>query len=555
MKEVAVIQYLTVNEELTFLLKKVLDILYPEIDVPIIITPAKKEEFGDLATNVAMILAKQLKQNPLEIAKTIVKKLNSSIIKKVEVAPPGFINIFLSAKFYVKHLESILSDQYFSLPGSDDKIILEFVSANPTGPLNAVSARAAAVGDSLGNILKYTGSTVYKEYYANDAGNQVRLLGESLLIRYEQNQGKDVVLEEDHYQGKYLIDLAKEMESVSSDFANMSREKQIEYCSNFGVNYLLKTQQKDLEEFRVLFDNYFRESELHKNNKLDEVFQMLKDKQVVFEDEGKQWFRSTQFGDEKDRVLIRDDGRPTYFLADIAYHYSKIKRGYNKIINLWGPDHHGYISRLSGALQALGFKKENFEVILVQQVNLIENGEKVKMSKRAGKLILMKDIITEVGIDVTRYFLLMRNTNSLLDFDLELAKKQTDENPVFYIQYAFARIHSIFRMAETKNIQINKNTDIDWKNETLLPLEKNTIKKMLEFNTIVLESARKRDPSGVAHFLYELASVFHRFYNDVSVLKEEDSVLLNNRLLLLSALIKIFQEGLNILGISAPEKM
>lgn len=548
-------QYSTVNEELTFLLKEVLDILYPEIDVPIIITSAKKEEFGDLATNVAMILAKQLKQNPLEIAKTIVKKLNSSIIKKVEVAPPGFINIFLSAEFYVKHLESILSDQYFSLPGSDDKIILEFVSANPTGPLNAVSARAAAVGDSLGNILKYTGSTVYKEYYANDAGNQVRLLGESLLIRYEQNQGKDVVLEEDHYQGKYLIDLAKEMESVSSDFANMSREKQIEYCSNFGVNYLLKTQQKDLEEFRVLFDNYFRESELHKNNKLDEVFQMLKDKQVVFEDEGKQWFRSTQFGDEKDRVLIRDDGRPTYFLADIAYHYSKIKRGYNKIINLWGPDHHGYISRLSGALQALGFKKEDFEVILVQQVNLIENGEKVKMSKRAGKLILMKDIITEVGIDVTRYFLLMRNTNSLLDFDLELAKKQTDENPVFYIQYAFARIHSIFRMAETKNIKIDKNSDVDWNNETLLPLEKNMIKKMLEFNTVVLEAGRKREPSGVAHFLYELASVFHRFYNEVSVLKEADSVLLNNRLLLLSALIKIFQEGLNILGISAPEKM
>ncbi len=544
-----------IKNELEKSLQKTLSGLYgSELGGKAVLAPSKKPEFGEYTTNCAMVLAKVLKRNPLEIAGEIASKDIHKGIEKMEAVAPGFINIRISQAFYSQYLGMVMDGSYFATDQPTEKVMLEFVSANPTGPLNAVSARAAAVGDALARLLKYTGHDVFTEFYVNDAGNQVRLLGESLLYRYRQLKGEDSPLKEEHYQGEYLIDMAKGIAFVESEFSGLKGDDLVSFFSRYAIDYLLSTQKKDLEVFRTRFDQWFLESTLHSGNRLSESLEVLKKNGHVFESEGKQWFKSTSFGDEKDRVLVREDGTPTYFLADIAYHHSKILRGFNRIYDFWGPDHHGYIPRMKGAMQALGFDPKSFEVFIVQQVNLLDKGEKVKMSKRQGKIILMRDIVAEAGVDVTRYFMLMRNTSSHLDFDMELAVKQSNENPVYYIQYVHARICSIFRQSKEKNIPLLTNTKALEK-YSLNATEKEIVKQVLIFNEMAMEAAKQMEPNIMSQYLSNLAAMFHKFYNEYSVLNEPDQDARNARALLIAAVREGIRRGLDLLGISAPESM
>lgn len=519
-----------------------------------VLAPSKKPEFGEYTTNCAMVLSKALGKKPMDLAQEIASKPFHPGVEAMEAVAPGFINIRLAQSFYATNLARVMDGSYFAPEMNGVRVMLEFVSANPTGPLNAVSARAAAVGDALARMLRYAGYDVFTEFYVNDAGNQVRLLGESLLVRYRQHKGEDVPLREDHYQGDYLIPMSELVAKHEKDFTGLEGDALVDFFSRFAVDHLLSTQKADLKEFRTDFDNWFLESTLHKGKKLDETFKALQASGTVFEQEGKQWFKSTAFGDEKDRVLIREDGTPTYFLADIAYHHSKILRGFNKIYDFWGPDHHGYIPRMKGAMKALGFDPAGFEVFIVQQVNLMDKGEKVKMSKRQGKIILMRDIVSEAGIDVTRYFMLMRNTSSHLDFDMELAVKQSNENPVYYIQYVHARICSIFRQAEEKGIKLVPSVTA-LEEYQLIPIEKELVKQLLIFNEIALEAARQMEPNTVAQYLTNLAAMFHKFYNECSVLNDPSENVRNARGLLIACVREVIRKGLDLMGISAPEQM
>jgi arginyl-tRNA synthetase len=537
------------------LLKKAVDSIFSGLSIPDPeLVPARKPEFGDYTTNTALQIAKTLKANPLETAQKIASAISDPLVQSADAVAPGFVNIRISRAAYFQALMSVMDGSYFSLPSSNEKMIIEFVSANPTGPLNVVSGRAASTGDALARIYSYLGKDVLKEYYVNDSGKQVRLLGESLWIRIRQAGGEKIELGEEHYHGEYLKGIADEVSGQIESYKNLPEEERIRKLSSFAVSELLSSHKEDLKKFGVEFDSWFLESTLHAQKALDEVFKILKDKGHIFESEGKQWFRSTAFGDEKDRVVIREDGTPTYVLADVAYHYSKIKRGFNRIIDIWGPDHHGYIPRLKGAMKALGFPEDCFEILIIQQVNLIEKGEKVKMSKRAGKLILLRDLIDEAGTDVTRYFLLMRSMSAHLDFDMELAKKQSDENPVYYIQYANARIKSVFRQAAEKGISTEGFADREWPYEWS-PGERDLVKNLLLFNETVSEAGEKREPNIIAHYLHSLAVIFHKFYHDHSILSAETPESRMTRLLFAAAVSAVLTHGLGILGIKAPEKM
>jgi arginyl-tRNA synthetase len=388
------------------------------------------------------------------------------------------------------------------------KYNIEFVSANPTGPLNVVSARAAAIGDTISNLVEANGDYVDREFYVNDFGNQVNLLGQSVLSRIREVRGEETVFPEDGYHGEYIKDIAAWLiENHLSELGNCSSEEEkISFCSRKAVEYNVSGQQRDLSSFNVNFRTWFRESTLHEKGEVEKAYQKLENGKFIYTDnENKKVFRSTDFGDDKDRVVVRDDGRPTYLMADISYHYDKIMRGYDRIIDIWGPDHHGYISRLSGAVQALGYEKEKFRVLIAQQVNLIMDGESVKMSKRLGNFSTMRELIDEKGVDVSRYFFIMRSLDSHLDFDLSLAKKNSSENPVFYLQYAHARICSIFREAEKRGIKYNPaDFDIEYLNNkegiTLM-------KQMAKFPEEITDAAESFEPHKIATFLMKLHSL------------------------------------------------
>lgn len=523
-------------------------------EIPVGLSPPKNKDFGDYATNIAMAMAKPLGLPPRQIAQTIVDALPADIISSKEIAGPGFINFRISPALYRTHIRAMSDGSYFIPESNGRRVIIEFVSANPTGPLNVVSARAAAIGDSICRLLKQNGTEAFAEYYVNDAGNQVRLLGQSVLVRLQQLAGDTTAaLAEDHYQGEYLIPIAKELLPRKAELDVMDEDARGRYASAFAVAKLLASHKTDLESYRVTFDRWALESELHASGKVREVFERLKATGKVYQNEGKEWFKSTDYGDEKDRVVMREDGTPTYLMPDITYHWGKAERGFDRIVDLWGPDHHGYIARLSGALQALGIPKDRFEVRIVQQVNLIENGEKIRMSKRTGKIIEMADLVEDVGVDAARYFLLARGTSSHLDFDLGLARKQSDENPVFYIQYASARIHSILRQAVERGVAI----DPVWPDglPALSESEENLVRSLCLFGEETRAAADKMEPNIVAHYLHALAGEFHRFYNEMPVVSEPDGGLRNRRILLLHACREAFTRGLGLLGISAPERM
>ncbi len=528
-----------------------------DLDHDVVIEKPRQAAFGDFATTSALNLAKTLKTAPRQIAEKIVAAFDDprNLVAKFSIDGPGFINVTLSPDYWRSLLPEIISsgERYGAIDlGRKQKIQIEFVSANPTGPLNVVSARAAAVGDVLVSVLNLAGYDAWREYYVNDAGRQIRLLGASVAARYATLCGREEAVPEDGYQGEYIIDLAREIREEHGDvFMDLEPAERAEKLSQIALDKMLALHRRAMDAYRVQYDLWFRESSLRDAKKHVEVLDILRDKGLTYEKEGAVWFRSTEFGDSKDRVLITRDGEPTYFLVDIAYHKDKYERGFEKIYDLWGPDHHGYIARVSAALQALGYPKDNFQVRIIQQVNMLRDGEVVKMSKRAGNIIEMSEVVDEVGVDAARYFFVMRKLDSPLDFDIELAKKQSDENPVYYVQYAHARLYNIIAHGREKGIELDPHADLSALGQ---PEEFAVIRKLGDYPEIIRRCAELMEPHHLTTYLIELAGTFHSFYQKHRVISE-DAALSRARLVLVEATRTVIKNALGLLKISAPERM
>lgn len=532
-----------------------------EEQIPEVILEVPKEKaHGDYSTNMAMQLARIAKKAPRAIAEEIVQHFDraKASIEKIDIAGPGFINFFMNNEYLTKLIPAIIQagDKYGeSNVGEGKKIQVEFVSANPTGDLHLGHARGAAFGDSLCNILEKAGYDVTREYYINDAGNQIHNLALSVEARYLEALGKEAEMPEDGYYGQDIIEIGKKIADEYGDsLLEKSEEERLQFFRDLGLKYELEKIRKDLEEFRVSFDVWYSETSLYKSGKIDEALDMLRKNGHIYEQDGATWFRSTAFGDDKDRVLIKKDGSYTYLTPDIAYHKDKLDRGFDKLINIWGADHHGYIPRMKAAIQALGYDQNILEVEIMQMVSLFKNGEKVKMSKRTGKAVTMRELIEEVGLDAVRYFFAMRSGDSHMDFDLDLAVSESNENPVYYAQYAHARVCSILRQGNEQGLSYNAN-ESDLLNEIQSEKEIELLKKLGEFPGVVAEAAEKRIPHRITNYIFELASVLHSFYNAEKVLDASNEMKSKARLALMKATQITLKNALTLIGVSAPEKM
>jgi len=519
----------------------------------------KREIYGDYATNVALVLKGKLNIPPLEIAEKIVSKLRkkTSIFSKIEAVSPGFINFWISPEYYTENLKKILElkEKYGSLNlGKGKKVLVEFVSANPTGPLHIGHGRGAAYGDALARILDFTGYKVVKEYYINDKGTQMNILGESVYLRAKELSGEKIDFPEDYYKGKYIYDIAKEALKLYPELLSLEKERAVEICRELAIKLILEDIKKDLENFRVFYDNWYSEKNLYKSGKVEKVLKLLKEKELIYEKEGALWFRSTLFGDEKDRVVVRSNGETTYFTGDIAYHYEKFQeRNFDIAVNVWGADHHGYVDRLKAALQAFGIDPERLKVILIQMVNLVEGGEIKSMSTREGEFLELKELIKKVGVDATRFIFLSRSADTPLDFDVDLAKKASQENPVYYVQYAHARICSVFEKAKENGIEDLSFEKTEW--QYLKEKEEiELLKKLEEFQEVIESASESLAPYKITYYLLELAKQFHEYYSKYRILTE-DLKLTQARLALCLACKIVLKIGLNLLGVSAPTKM
>jgi arginyl-tRNA synthetase len=537
--------------------KKLLDagsLPFIELEVP------ANTDHGDYASNIAMILASQAKQNPRKIAKIIQENLADpeNIIDRTQIAGPGFLNIFLKENIWRKTLQNIEEKKEnfgCSSIGKGKKVQVEFVSANPTGPLHIGHARGAVVGDVIANLLTAVGYAVDKEYYINDAGNQMNNLGKSVLLRYRELLGEKIEFPETCYRGDYIKDIAAYViKKEGSEYLTADEGKTITYLTDIAGQSILKEIQDDLRDFGVTFDYYFSEKELYKNNGVAKILDKLQKQGFVYIDDETKWAGTSGYGDEKDRVVIRKNGEPTYFAADIAYHQNKFSRGYEMVIDIWGADHHGYMARMWAGIQALGHEKEALKIILVQLVNLLRDGTPVAMSTRSGEFVTLREVLDEVGKDAARYNFLMRRSDSHLDFDLEIAKKQSNENPVYYVQYAHARICSIIRMAQQEHgIALPAYKDI---NASVLnePEEMALIKLMARYPEVIEGAVKSLEPHRITFYLNELASVFHSYYNKNKVISDNRE-LTSARLFLIKAISTVLGNALKILGVNAPEKM
>lgn len=533
--------------------------LATEEQIPDVILEVPKEKaHGDYSTNMAMQLARVAKKAPRMIAEALIENFDRSkaSIEKIELAGPGFINFYMNNAYLTDLIPTVLEagEKYGETTvGGNQKVQVEFVSANPTGDLHLGHARGAAVGDSLCNILAKAGYDVSREYYINDAGNQINNLALSVEARYFQALGQDKPMPEDGYHGADIIGIGKSLaEEFGDKYVNVDEQERFEFFREYGLKYEMAKLQKDLEDFRVKFDVWYSETSLYKNGKIDEALKVLRERGYIYEEEGATWLRSTDFGDDKDRVLIKQDGSYTYLTPDIAYHKDKLDRGFEKLINIWGADHHGYIPRMKAAIQSLGYAADALEVEIIQLVHLYKNGEKMKMSKRTGKAVTMRDLVDEVGLDATRYFFAMRSSDTHMDFDLDLAVSESNENPVYYAQYAHARICSILRSGEEQGIKVDKNADF-----SLIGAEKEIelLKKLGEFPQAVGEAALKRVPHRVTNYIMELASTFHSFYNAEKVLDSGQPERTKARLALIKTVQITLRNALALIGVSAPEKM
>ncbi len=528
---------------------------FPDIQIE----EPKSQVHGDFSTNAAMIMASSQKMSPRKIAEAITGNLGdrNQIISKVEIAGPGFINFYLKESSWYPVLFRIHEENArfgSSNLGKGEKIQVEFVSSNPTGPLHVGHGRGAAVGDSVGNILAFCGYDVEKEYYINDSGRQINTLGRSVFYRYRELFGEKIEFPATCYQGDYIRDIAIKIKDADGNkFLEQDEETAVSYCARLAAKEILEGIRQDLDFFGVKFDVWFSEQSLYDSGKVESVINDFKKKEIVYKNEGALWFKTSDYGDEKDRVVVKKNGEKTYFASDIAYHQEKYERGFDLVIDVWGADHHGYIPRLTACVEASGKDRNQFQVILVQLVNLLRGGEPVAMSTRAGEFITLKDVISEVGRDAARFIFLTRHYDSPLDFDLELAKKKTSDNPVYYVQYVHARISSIIRKAAEREI-----SDIVIDDEAIAMIiqseEVELMKALARYPETIENSAKLMEPHRITFFLMNLASLFHAYYNKHRVLTD-DPLLSRGRLYLVAAVQKVIRNGLTLLGVSAPERM
>ncbi|MEY3219383.1 MAG: hypothetical protein RIT27_740 [Pseudomonadota bacterium] len=566
---------------------KELSLIPSDLNVDIQLEKTRDPKFGDFACNVAMQLAKQLKQKPRDIAELIIKHLPiSDKVSKVEIAGAGFINFFLVSNAFLQTIDDVLNagEQFGKQPSKNQTVQLEFVSANPTGPLHVGHGRGAAYGAALGNLLETAGFNVHREYYVNDAGRQMNILAASVWLRYLELCGETFVFPSNGYKGDYVFDIAatlhrengetfrfsieKVFENIPEDEPNGDKELHIdaliekaqlllglenyEKVFQAGLQAILEDIRKDLERFGVVYNEWFSERSLMAQGFVQQAIEKLKEKNFTYQQDGALWFRSTAFGDEKDRVLVRDNGQATYFASDVAYHLNKLSRGFDHLINIWGADHHGYIPRVKAAMQALGANPEQLTVLLVQFATLYRGKEKVQMSTRSGEFVTLRELREEVGKDAARFFYVLRKSEQHVDFDLELAKSQSNDNPVFYIQYAHARICSVFRQLEEKGFKWERNQA----NLSLLTdkHEQDLLVSLMRYPELIEIAAQNYEPHQIAYYLRELANEFHTYYNACQFIVEE-TALRNARLTLIKAVQQVLQNGLKILGVNAPETM
>lgn len=517
----------------------------------------KDAKHGDLATNIAMTLAKICQKAPRAIAEEICAELaKNPIVEKVEIAGPGFINVTFKQSFWHEQvlLMEGLKDKFGSLNyGNNRKVMVEYVSANPTGPLHIGHGRGAAVGDSMARILRFAGYDVSTEYYINDAGLQMRLLGLSTWLRVQDLCGMQAVYPEDYYKGEYIIDIAKEMLKEDPELPQRS---DAEYrCFKYAMQSIMDGIKKDLEEFRVEHQVWFPESSLVNAGAVEKTLNALKEKGYVYEEDGAVWFKSTLFGDDKDRVLRKRDGFLTYFASDIAYHADKISRGFDEMIDVWGADHHGYVPRMAAAIETLGKNpKEDFTVILIQLVNLLRGGEPVAMSTRSGEFITLREVVEEVGVDAARFMFLSRKSDQPLDFDLDLVKQRNLENPVYYVQYAHARIKTLLRRAEENGHVLPETSSMEVLSQLTDSADIGLIRSALHFEEAVLDAAKAKAVHIISFYLMDLAGKFHSYYANIPVLSGEEKAV-KARLALLRVVASVLRSGLNLLGVEAPETM
>lgn len=525
----------------------------PEIKIEI----PKDVKNGDYSTNIAMVLTKIAKRNPREIAQAIVDHLDASKahVKKVDIAGPGFINFYLDNQYLTDIIPEAIQkgDQFGKAEESKNKnILLEYVSANPTGDLHIGHARNAAVGDTLANILIAAGYHVTREYYINDAGNQISNLARSIETRFFEALGDDShEMPEDGYNGKDIVEIGKDLADKHPEIKDYSDDERLKTFRQLGVDYEMSKLKKDLSDFNTHFDNWFSETSLYEKGEIKEVLAKMNELGYTYEADGATWLRTSDFKDDKDRVLIKKDGNYTYFLPDIAYHFDKVQRGNDILIDLMGADHHGYINRLKASLETFGVDSDRLEIQIMQMVRLMQNGEEVKMSKRTGNAITLREIMDEVGVDAARYFLTMRSPDTHFDFDMELAKEQSQDNPVYYAQYGHARICSILKQAKEQGIDIS--TDVDFSkitNEKAIEL----LKKVAEFELTIESAADSRAPHRMTNYIQDLASHFHKFYNAEKVLTD-DIEKTKAHIALVEAVRITLNNALALVGVSAPESM
>jgi arginyl-tRNA synthetase len=523
---------------------------------PLLLEPPKQREFGDLSSNVAMLWAKSAKKPPRAIAETILKNIEDpdGILARMEIAGPGFLNFTFAAKFYYAQLRALARGEYGRLDlGHGERVQVEFASVNPTGPLHVGHGRVAVIGDVLARLHEATGFDVEREYYVNDAGNQMENLGLSILARYRESFGEKVDFPEGGYPGDYIMEIAAEVRQKHGDqFLAEPKEAAVMFFREYGGDSLLDTIRAQLRDFDIEFDSFFSEKAMRERGEVERAMDELRTRGLLYSEDGAEWYRSTQFGDAKDRAVVKSDGELTYFAADIAYHRNKFERHFQKLINVWGADHHGYVPRLKAAMQGLGYDPNVLQIVLVQMVQLTRGGEPVRMGKRTGEFVALEEVLAEVGRDAARFFFLMRKSDSHLDFDLDLAKKQSSENPVFYVQYAHARVASIFEQATKSGVQIGDRAVPVERLELAEELE--LIRAMIQFNDVLEESVRELEPHRLVFYLLDLAGQFHRYYNRTRVISE-DSDLSRARLLLIENVQKTVRRGLEILGVDAPMKM
>jgi arginyl-tRNA synthetase len=523
-----------------------------EVEVP------PRESMGDLSTPVAMSLSGILKKPPREIAKDLITSIkDEAAFEKVDIAGPGFINFTFSKTFLCSEIKKIIYDKENFLKediGKGKTVQIEFVSANPTGPLHLGHGRGAATGQALSNLLKAAGYKVEREYYINDAGKQVRLLGQSVFARYKELLGIEYPIPEEGYRGDYVKEIAQEIiNNMSDKFISADFDEASEVFIDYSYELMLSHIKADLKDFGIGFDTWQSEREIFGKGDVEKAINDLRAKGFIFEKDGATWFRSTAFGDDKDRVIIKQDGEYTYFTSDIAYHRKKVEKHYDELVDIWGADHHGYIPRVKAVIEALGYPKEKLKILLVQMVTLMRSGKPVQMSKRAGEFITLREVMDEVGVDTTKFIFLTRRPDSHLEFDIEVAKSQSSDNPVFYVQYANARINSLFAHAHEKGF--STETLLDSNLELLsAPEEMRIMRKLLMYPMVFEGAATAHEPHRITFYLQELSGLFHPYYNKYRVV-ENDWELSRARLALCQTVRIVLKDGLTVLGISTPEKM